>query len=63
MSVKITDHLTGLTYTGENVRETLYDFIDLNEFASPLVRETVADAIERLDYEFLEVSAEWVDNP
>ena len=57
MTIQITDHLTGLTYTGENVRETLY------EFASPLVRETVADAIEHLDYEFLEVSAEWVDNP
>ena len=63
MTVKITDHLTGLTHTGENVKEVLYDFIDLNEFASPLVRETVADAIERLDYEFLDVSAEWVDNP
>ena len=63
MTVKITDHLTGLTHTGENVKEVLYDFIDLNEFASPLVRETVADAIERLDYEFLGVSVEWVDNP
>ena len=62
MGVKITDHLTGLTYTGENVRETLYDFIDLNAY-SDLEREYIAELIEELDYEDLQVSVEWVDNP
>ena len=58
MTYKITDHLTSETYTGENVKEVLYDVIDLNAYNDPMQREYLAEWIENLDYTFLGVSVE-----
>ena len=58
MTYKITDHPTSETYTGENVKEVLYDVIDLNAYNDPMQREYLAEWIENLDYTFLGVSVE-----